>query len=85
MPKKAKVNEDFEKAVEEMINERQDKQALTPDAPKEDKPTKECPKWIDDLERGFMGIYGKLSPEERNAWDLGELFAIVSHKRAQYI
>lgn len=85
VPEKAKVNEDFEKAVDEMINERQDKQALTPDAPKEDKPAKECPKWIDDLERGFMGIYGTLSPEERHAWDLGELFAIVSHKRAQYI
>lgn len=85
MPEKPKVNEDFEKAVDEMINERQDKQALTPDAPKEDKPAKECPKWIDDLERGFMAIYGTLSPEERHAWDLGELFAIVSHKRAQYI
>ena len=44
-----------------------------------------CPKWLDDLERGFMGIYGALTPEERRAWDLGELFAIVSHKRGQYI
>lgn len=68
-----------------MIEEKEEKTEIKPDASKEEKPAKECPKWIDDLERGFMGIYGALTPEERRAWDLGELFAIVSHKRGQYI
>lgn len=85
MPEKVKVNKDFEKAVEEMINERQDKQALTPDAPKEDKPAKECPKWLEDTVSDMLGVYNRMTPEEKRAWDLGEIYCRIATKRGQYI
>jgi DNA-binding CsgD family transcriptional regulator len=81
-PQKTKVNEEFEKAVREMEEERREEKSA---APKEEKPAKECPKWLEDTVSDMLGVYNRMTHEEKRAWDLGEIYCRIATKRGQYI
>ena len=80
--KAGKINEDFDKAVREMEEERREEKSA---APKEEKPAKECPKWLEDTVSDMLGVYNRMTPEEKRAWDLGEIYCRIATKRGQYI
>lgn len=96
--KAAQINEDFDKAVNEMITEAKKKPA--PAATDTDSMKNEikhistnndtidlavCQDALERAVRGYLGIYEQMTESEQRAWELGEAFAELARARGLFV
>lgn len=98
--KPAQINEDFDKAVDEMIAEAETKKEPAPAATDTDSMKNEikhistnndtidlavCQDALERAVRGYLGIYEQMTESEQRAWELGEAFAELARARGLFV